>query len=120
MTFTNIPQDTRLVEFLSAAAFLIGALALFAYPEKYFADVNLAYVKGLFAVIGVLQAIPLFMQKEGMLLKTAMCLVSGSVWLWVSFASLPKVGAYPMFTIGIVCLYAFIINSILMKKAWQW
>lgn len=119
MTLANVPQDTRLVEFLSAAAFLIGVIALFAYPEKYFAEVNLSYVKGLFAIIGVLQMIPVFMEKEGMLLKTAMCLAAGSVWLWASFASLPKIGAYPMFTIGIVCLYAFIINSILMKKAWQ-
>lgn len=119
MTLTNIPYDTRLVEFLSAAAFLIGAIALFAYPEKYFADVNLSYIKGLFAIIGALQIIPLFLGKDGMLLKTAMCLTSGSVWLWASFASLPEVGAYPMFTIGIVCLYAFIINSVLMKKAWR-
>ena len=119
MTLANIPQDTRLVEFLSAAAFLIGAIALFAYPEKYFADVNLAYIKGLFATIGILQMIPIFLGRDGMLLKTAMCLTAGSVWLWVSFASLPKIGAYPMFTIGIVCLYAFVINSILMKKAWQ-
>ena len=119
MTLTNIPQDTRLVEFLSAAAFLIGAIALFAYPDGYFAGVSLSYVKGLFATIGILQMIPVFLGKDGMLLKTAMCLAAGSVWLWASFASLPKVGAYPMFTIGIVCLYAFIINSILMKKAWQ-
>ena len=119
MTLTNIPQDTRLVEFLSTAAFLIGAIALFTCPEKYFADVSLSYVKGLFATIGILQMIPVFLGKDGMLLKTAMCLAAGSVWLWASFASLPKVGAYPMFTIDIVCLYAFIINSILMKKAWQ-
>ena len=119
MTLTNIPHDTRLVELISAVAFLIGAIALFTYPEKYFADVNLSYIKGLFAIIGVLQMIPVFLGKDGMLLKTAMCLAAGGVWLWASFASLPKVGAYPMFTIGIVCLYAFVINSILMKKAWQ-
>jgi hypothetical protein len=119
MTFTNIPHDTRLVEFLSAAAFLIGAVALFAHPEEYFADVRLTYIKALFMTIGTLQMIPIFLGRGGMLFKTVMCLAAGSVWLWGSFASLPRIGAYPMFTIGIVCLYAFIINSILMKKAWQ-
>ena len=118
MNLTNIPQDTRLVEFISAVAFLIGVIAMLAYPEKHFADVSLSYLKGLFATIGTLQAIPLFMGKDGMMLRTVMCLAAGSVWLWASFASLPEVGAYPMFTIGIVCLYAFIINSILMKKDW--
>ena len=119
MTFINIPHDTRLVEFLSAAAFLIGAIALLAYPEKYFADVHTVYIKGLFVALGVLQMTSVFLGKDGMLLKTVMSLAAGSVWLWASFASLPEIGAYPMFTIGIVCLYAFIINSILMKKAWQ-
>ena len=119
MTLINIPHDTRLVEFLSAAAFLIGAIALFAYPEGHFEDVGVTYIEALFTTVGILQMIPIFLGKAGMLLKTAMCLTAGSVWLWASFASLPKVGAYPMFTIGIVCLYAFIINSILMRKDWQ-
>lgn len=119
MTLINIPRDTRLVEFLSAAAFLLGAIALFAYPERHFADVRLTYIKALFIIVGILQMIPIFWGKDGMLLKTVMCLTAGSVWLWASFVSLPKVGAYPMFTIGIVCLYSFIINSILMKKDWQ-
>ena len=81
MTLINTPRDTRLVEFLSAAAFLISAIALFAYPERYFADVRLTYIKALFATIGILQMIPIFLGKDGMLLKTIMCLtaVYGSV-----------------------------------------
>lgn len=116
MNHTGLPSDTRIVALLSAIAFLLGVPALSSYPDTYFADVSLTYVQWLFAVVGSLQMLP-FLVKEGMLLlKTIMFLAAGSVWLWMSFASIPKLGSYPMLTIGLASLYSFVIDAILIMR----
>lgn len=117
MKFVSFPCDTRLVELLSALAFLVSAMAVL-YCPPYFIGSDENRVSALFAVAGLIQTIPFVIGREGLLLRTVMALAAGGIWLWAAF-SVTSVGSSVFLVVGLACLYSFIINFIIMQRSWS-
>lgn len=118
-----LPQDARVVEIASGFG-LIALVVVLAFGVRV---ANLLDVQPfefwmvMCAALGVLQVISL-LSDELDFLRCAVSLFTGSLWVWLSLIG---IGTYidpsdfAAFFLGISNLYAFSLNSLILKAAWK-
>ena len=117
-----LPQDTRAVEFPSAVALLLAgclmtAGLIFDHP---LIDIHPIPFWILFSmIVGGLQFYALVEHPNSELLRTVMCWISGSFWIWASLATELDVASLATFALGFSNIMAFIINTVLLGEKWN-
>lgn len=117
-----LPQDTRSIELPSSVGLLIVCVFLFfdlltghhifnIHPEEFWAI--------FLAVIGGLQLYALLDYPKMDLLRTAMCWVAGSFWLWIAFVPPIDISSVAAFGMGFSNIVAFIINTVIISEKWK-
>jgi len=118
------PQDTRIVEIVSALALLFlsvifpftscSDIPLFLYETKEF------WMVVIFSV-GFLQFTSLVLYPRLELLRCIMSWINGSFWVWISLSTTFYTVApndIAVFLLGLTNLYGFIININLLGGPW--
>jgi len=74
--------------------------------------------------LGLLQFIAMVARVDLVLLRTVISFTNGLMWVWISLVDSPLMlldsSDAAAWMIGIANLYAFVINSTLVKKSWSW
>lgn len=123
-TMKNLfPQDTRASEILSALSFLF--LSLFFQAGVIDKSVyNFIAIHGVqFWVVilfcfGSLQFFSIVLFPKAEVLRVLMSWINGSLWIWISLQATLDVSDVCAFFFGIGNLYAFCVNSLMLKKQW--
>ena len=117
-----LPQDTRAVEFPSAVGLILTALfmtigLILDHPMLKIHPIEFWIVFSF--LIGGLQFFALLEHPSHEMLRTAMCWVSGSFWIWASFSTHLDVASLASFGLGFSNIVAFIINTVLLSEKWN-
>ena len=70
-------------------------------------------------IVGGLHLYALLDYPRNSALRTALCWISGSFWMWVSLATHPDISSMATFWLGISNIVAFIINTVLLSEKWN-
>lgn len=117
-----LPQDTRAVELPSAVGLLLTGLALLfsIIVDQSLLDIHPVEFWILFTfLVGSLQFYALLDFPKLEALRTVICWISGSFWIWVSFNSNIDISALAAFSLGFSNIMAFIINTVLLREKWN-
>lgn len=120
------PQDTRTSEFISAISLIIFSICCInrshvnidIIPLLKFHVVQFWVV--ITAVLGFIQLISVGLYPRTEILRIISSWVAGSFWVWISLTSY-KVDPSDIgvFVLGMANLYAFSVNSLLLRKTWE-
>jgi|688.fasta_scaffold508818_2 hypothetical protein len=121
-----LPQDTRIVELLSGIALVLVGLGLMLSGNGLVGTHNSVQENTFWCLItmafGALQISAIAMCRSMEHLRFILAWVSGSFWVWVASANMAVVvSATDIATIGlgVMNLYAFVINLLLVKQSWK-
>ena len=117
-----LPQDTRAVEFPSAVGLILAGIfmTIGVMIEHPLIDIHPIEFWIVFSfLIGGLQMFALLEHPDHEMLRTAMCWVSGSFWIWASFATHLDLSSIATFGLGFSNIMAFIINTVLLSEKWN-
>lgn len=117
------PQDTRIAEILSAISILFVSLFLYLSiidieKYKFIIEQGIGFWLVIFSAFGSLQFFSISLYPKAELLRVIMSWVNGSLWIWISLQSQSDISDISIFFLGVCNLYAFFINSILLRKQW--
>ena len=122
------PQDTRSTEFVSAFALMIFSLV--CVNSSFFSlDIStliklhsLEFWVLLTGILGGLQFFALALYPRAEILRIILSWTNGSFWVWMSLNSSAvhiDPSTFSSFFLGLVNLYAFCINAMLLRKTWE-
>lgn len=124
--FKNMnPQDTRLAEYISAwgmffSGVIYGLGTVLPLPMAALAPVEFWTLN--LSILGMLQLIGLLLHPRVEVLRIASSLTNGAMWVWMTLSFL-LVELDPLHIstafLGLSNLYAFIINTNLMRIKWE-
>lgn len=128
ITFRNLfPEDTRLVEFCSAISlmfigFLISTNAPTSSTLHGLLEIQrFEFWAALSLIFGSIQFISLVFYPKLELLRCTMSIVCGSFLIWISLGAIYwdiGIADAGTFCIGVANLYAFVINTVQLRKIW--
>ena len=127
MTLKNIcrhllPQDTRSVEITSAWSLLMLSLFLMTssattesmeslHPIEFWATVT--------CIFGSLHLYSLIRLNKEEPVRLVISWVSGTFWIWLGLSSgLNNPGDIVTLILGVGCMSAFLINTMILSKSW--
>lgn len=127
MTLINLlPQDTRIAELISGFALVLFSVCIFITKGNVPSDMlNFNRVEYWFLItfiIGFLQVASIVLCSQMEHLRFILSWLTGSFWIWTSTDSLSThltpstLGAL---VLGLMNLYAFIVNLLLVKQSWK-
>jgi len=121
-----LPQDTSIAELYSAIGLIFLALIVTAgavnivglervHPTEFWIVTLLS--------LGTLQLIAMVATTDLLILRCLISFVNGLIWLWISltddFIAILDPSDIAAWMLGTANLYAFVINSTLVKKLWS-
>jgi len=121
-----LPQDTSIAELYSAIGLIFLALIVTTgavnivglekvHPTEFWFVTLLS--------LGILQLIAMVATTDLFILRCLISFVNGLIWLWISltddFIAVLDPSDIAAWMLGTANLYAFVINSTLVKKLWS-
>lgn len=126
MTKTMLPNNTRLLEFVTGIAIICSGLLILNVPGSLPVSVLESHVNTFWGMIaicfGSIQTIASLLLYRANHLRALISWVMGTFITWVSISTMqtsPNVDDVISLTIGIANLYAFVINLLKVKKEWK-
>ncbi len=117
MSKVYLPEDTRLIEMLSAVSFIWGGIFLsFDMVQVVGAGQPNVVLSAMFLCFGSLQFIGAVQELVALRITTA--LMAGGMWVWSGISGIggdTSINDFPSWWLGIACLYSFIVNSLRRK-----
>lgn len=121
-----LPQDTRIVELTSGFALLLfGIVSAITGSGISIAMIDYNYVQYwviLGIVFGVLQVASIVLCTSMEHVRFVLAWFTGSFWVWSSTEMLHHVitpSAIGALVLGVMNLYAFVVNLVLAKQSWK-
>lgn len=128
--FQNLfPEDSRIAEYCSALSLIFMSFLIFYQAPALILLQDLSKIQryefwGLLSFsFGLSQFLALLLYQKIELLRCVMAIVNGCLLVWISIGAvnwdiqLPDVGT---FAVGIANLYAFVINTVQIKRIKTW
>jgi len=121
-SFNLFPQDTRVAELASCMALALLLLTILVSGSPILMESSKPCIHWEWAITSllILQLIGLLAYPKQELLRTIMCWVNGSFWVWVGLSSLSTDHvAIGLLTLGLTNLYAFVVNVSMLRFTWK-
>lgn len=120
-----LPQDTRIAELASGFSLVLVGFAFLILGVNILHDISAqqnAFWCILTITFGILQVSSIEVYSRMEHLRFILAWVAGSFWVWISTENLTRgIGPSEIATLvmGIMNLYAFIVNLLLVKQSWK-
>lgn len=122
-----LPQDTRIAELTSGFALVLVGLAFITSGVSITHGITSMHQNTFWCILtivfGALQIASIELYKRMEHLRFVLAWVTGSFWIWISTENLTGGGIGPSeiatIVMGIMNLYAFIVNLLLVKQSWK-
>lgn len=116
------PEDTRIVELCSSIILLFSSFIIYFFgiiPSDFLQIQRTEFWSIYIFICGLTQFISIYFYTKLDLLRFFSSLICGALLIWLSLSSTKfSISDVGMFSVGIINIYAFIINSVQVKKLW--
>lgn len=117
-----LPQDTRSVEYPSAAGLIVCSVILFfnlmsTEIHLHVNNIGLWCIPTFFLGVGYIVALLKFPRLD--FFRPVLSWLTGTFWIWLTFSQPLSIMAIPVFFLGVSSIIAFLINTIILSETWR-